>query len=62
MEYQTGRFPKSDSLFAQTDNEQLVGSIFKGKPVPSTQEPINESIKQAVLQAVKERVYGKTYN
>lgn len=43
-------------------NEQLVGSIFKGKTIPSTQEPINESIRQAVLQAVKERVYGKTYN
>lgn len=43
-------------------NKQLVGSIFKGKTVPSTQEPINESIRQAVLQAVKERIYGKTYN
>lgn len=43
-------------------NEQLVGSIFKGKTIPSTQEPINESIRQAVLQAVKENVYGKTYN
>ena len=43
-------------------NEQLVGSIFKGKTIPSMQEPINESIRQAVLQAVKENVYGKTYN
>lgn len=39
-------------------NEQLVGSIFKGKTIPSTQEPINESIRQAILQAVKERIYG----
>lgn len=46
----------------QTGNEQLVGSVFKGKSVPSMQEPINESIRQAILQAVKERVYGKTYN
>ena len=43
-------------------NKQLVGSVFKGKAIPSTQEPINESIRQAVLQAVKERIYGKTYN
>ena len=62
MKYQTGRFLQNDSLFIQADNEQLVGSVFKRKSVPSTQEPINESIKQAVLQAVKERVYGKTYN
>lgn len=62
MKYQTGGFPQSDSLFIQTDNEQLVGSIFKGKTVPSTQEPINESIKQAISQAVKECIYGKTYN
>lgn len=60
--YQKGDFPENGSLFIQTDNEQLVGSIFKGKTVPSTQEPINESIRQAILQAVKERVYGKTYN
>lgn len=46
----------------QTDNEQLVGSIFKGKAVPSTQEPINESIKQAISQVVKECIYGKTHN
>nr|DAE15844.1 MAG TPA: hypothetical protein [Siphoviridae sp. ctu9a31] len=46
----------------QTDNEQLVGSVFKGKTVPSMQEPINESIKQAISQAVKECIYGKTYN
>ena len=62
MKYQTGGFSKSDSLFVQTDDEQLVGSIFKGKTVPSTQEPINESIKQAISQAVKECIYGKTYN
>lgn len=62
MEYQTGGFSQNDSLFIQTGNEQLVGSIFKGKTVPSTQEPINESIKQTISQAVKERVYGKTYN
>ena len=62
MKYQTDEFPKSNSLFVQTDDEQLVGSIFKGKAVPSTQEPINESIKQAVSQAVKECIYGKTYN
>lgn len=62
MEYQAGRFPQSDSLFIQTDNEQLVGCVFKGKAISSTQEPINESIRQAILQAVKERVYGKTYN
>lgn len=62
MKYQTGGFRQSDSLFVQTDDEQLVGSIFKGKTVPSTQEPINESIKQAILQAVKEYIYGKTYN
>ena len=43
-------------------NEQLVGSIFKRKTIPSTQEPINKSIRQAISQAVKERVYGKTYN
>lgn len=60
--YQTGGFPESSSLFIQTGNEQLVGSIFKGKTVPSTQEPINENIRQTILQAVKERVYGKTYN
>lgn len=62
MEYQTDGFPQNGSLFIQTGNEQLVGSIFKGKIVPSTQEPINKSIRQAILQAVKERVYGKTYN
>jgi hypothetical protein len=62
MEYQTDGFPQNDSLFIQTDNEQLVGSIFKRKTIPFTQEPINESIRQAILQAVKERVYGKTYN
>jgi hypothetical protein len=62
MKYQTGGFSKSDSLFIHADNEQLVGSVFKGKMIPSTQEPINESIRQAALQAVKERVYGKTYN
>ena len=62
MEYQTINSPENGSLFIQTDNEQLVGSIFKGKTIPSTQEPINESIRKAILQAVKERVYGKTYN
>ena len=62
MKYQTGGFRQSDSLFVQTDDEQLVGSIFKGKTVPSTQEPINKSIRQAISQAVKERIYGKTYN
>ena len=62
MEYQTIGSPENGSLFIQTDNEQLVGSIFKGKTIPSTQEPINESIRKAILQAVKERVYGKTYN
>ena len=60
--YQTGGFPENGSLFIQTDNEQLVGSIFKGKTVPSTQEPINESISKAISQAGTERVYGKTYN
>lgn len=54
MEYQAGRFPQSDSLFIQTDNEQLVGCVFKEKAIPSTQEPINESIRQAISQAVKE--------
>ena len=62
MKHQTGGFPQSDSLFIQTDNEQLVGSVFKGKAIPSTQEPITESIRQAILQAVKECIYGKTYN
>lgn len=62
MKYQTDEFPKSNSLFVQTDDEQLVGSAFKEKTVPSTQEPINESIKQAISQAVKEYIYGKTYN
>lgn len=62
MKYQTDGLPENGSLFIQTDNEQLVGSIFKEKTVPSTQEPVNESIRQAVPQAVKERVYGKTYN
>lgn len=62
MKYQTGGFPENGSLFIHTDNEQLVGSIFKGKTVPSTQEPINESIKQAISQAVKECIYGKTHN
>lgn len=63
MEYQTGGFPQSDSLFMQVDNEQpeLTGFICK-KSIVSTQEPINESIRKAILQAVKERVYGKTYN
>ena len=54
MKYQTGGFSKSDSLFIHADNEQLVGSVFKGKMIPSTQEPITESIKQAISQAVKE--------
>ena len=62
MKYQTGGFPQSDSLFIQTDNEQLVGSILKGKTVSFKQEPINENIRQAILQAVKEHIYGKTYN
>lgn len=63
MKYQTGGFPENGSLFIQTDNEQLVGSIFKGKTVPSTQESINESIRQAISQeAVEEWIYGKTYN
>lgn len=62
MKYQTGGFPQSDSLFIHTDNERLVGSAFKGKTIPSTQEPINESIRQAISQAVKEYIYGKTYN
>ena len=62
MKYQTGEFPQSNSLFIQTDNEQLVGSVFKGKAIPSTQEPITESIRQAISQAVKECIYGKTYN
>lgn len=62
MEYQTGGFLENGFLFIQTDNEQLVGSIFKGKTIPSTQEPINESIRKTILQAVKEHVYGKTYN
>lgn len=60
--YQTDGFPENGSLFIQTGNEQLVGSIFKRKTIPSTQEPINESIRKAILQAVKERVHGKTYN
>lgn len=62
MKHQTGGFLENGSLFIHTDNEQLVGSIFKGKTVPSMQEPINESIKQAISQAVKECIYGKTYN
>lgn len=62
MKYQTDESHKSNSLFMQTDDEQLVGSIFKGKTVPSAQEPINESIRKAILQAVKEHVHGKTYN
>lgn len=62
MKYQTGGFRQSDSLFVQTDDEQLVGSVFKGKAVPSAQEPMNESIRQAISQAVKEYIYGKTYN
>lgn len=62
MKYQTGEFPQSDSLFIHTDNERLVGSAFKEKMIPSTQEPINESIRQAISQAVKEYIYGKTYN
>lgn len=63
MEYQTGGFPQSGSLFIQTDNEQpeLTGSIHK-KSAPSTQEPVIKSIRQAVSQAIKECVYGKTYN
>lgn len=63
MEYQTGGFPQSSSLFIQIDSEQpeLTGPILK-KSIAGTQESINESIRQAVLQAVKERVYGKTYN
>lgn len=53
MKYQTGGFPENDSLFIQTDGEQLelAGSIFKGKLVPSMQEPVIESIRQAVLEA-----------
>lgn len=62
MKYQTDGFPENSSLFIQTDNEQLVGSVFKGKAIPSTQEPITESIRQAISQAVKECIYGKTYN
>lgn len=62
MKYQTSGFPKNSSLFIHTDNEQLVGSVFKGKTVPSMQEPINENIKQTISQAVKECIYGKTYN
>ncbi len=63
MKYQTDESHKSNSLFIQTDNEQLVGSIFKGKTVLSTQESINESIRQAISQeAVEEWIYGKTYN
>lgn len=59
MEYQTGGFPQNDSLFIQTDNEQLelTGSILK-KSIAGTQEPIIESIRQAISQAVKERIYG----
>lgn len=62
MKYQTGGFSENSSLFIHTDNEQLVGSIFKEKSIPSRQEPINESIRQAISQAVKEYIYGKTYN
>lgn len=63
MKYQTDESHKSNSLFMQTDDEQLVGSIFKGKTVPSTQESIKESIRQAISQeAVEEWIYGKTYN
>ena len=63
MKYQTDEFQQSDSLFIQTDDEQLVGSTFKGKTVPSTQESIKESIRQAISQeAVEEWIYGKTYN
>lgn len=53
MEFQTGSFPENNSLFIQTDVEQLelVGSIFKGKSVPSMQEPVIESIRQAILEA-----------
>ena len=60
MEYQTGGFPQSNSLFIQTDDEQpeLTGSILEGKPIVPTQEPIIKSIRQAVLQTIKERVYG----
>lgn len=58
MKYQKGGFPQSGSLFIQTDNDLLVGSIPKGKSVPSTQEPVIENIRQAVLQAVKECIYG----
>ena len=63
MGYQTGGFPLSGFLFIQIDNEQpeLTGSIHK-KSIPSTQEPVNESIKQSVSRVIKECVYGKTYN
>ena len=63
MEYQTGGFPQSGSLFTQIDSGQpeLTGSILE-KSIVDTQEPIIESIRQAISQAVKERVYGKTYN
>lgn len=64
MEYQIGEFPKSDLLFPQISKEQpkLTGSVFRGKLVPSAQELVIENISQAVLQAVKECIYGKTYN
>lgn len=57
--YQTGGFPESGSLFIQIDDEQpeLTGSILK-KSIVDTQEPIIESIRQAISQAVKERIYG----
>lgn len=62
MKCQTSGFPQNDSLLIHTDNERLVGSVFKRKIVPSMQEPINESIRQAISQAVKECIYGKAYN
>ena len=63
MEYQTDGFPESGSLFIQIDSGQpeLTGPILK-KSIAGTQEPIIESIRQAISQAVKEHVYGKTYN
>ncbi len=57
--YQTGGFPESGSLFIQINDEQpeLTDSILK-KSIVGTQEPIIESIRQTILQAVKERIYG----
>lgn len=59
MEYQTGGFSQSSSLFIQIDSEQpeLTGPILK-KSIAGTQEPIIESIRQAISQTVKERIYG----